>query len=115
VLVYLSRYSYQGVIANSRLLTLDERGVTFKWKDYCNRGQYRFKAMTLRNDEHIRRFLIQVLSSSFHRIRGKSRTGSFKSNLIYNQEKTSVSFLGMRFSLLVEQGSTSWHLWERLS
>jgi hypothetical protein len=56
-------------IANSRLLTLDERGVTFKWKDYRNKGQSRFKTMTLKTNEFIRCFLIHVLPSGFHRIR----------------------------------------------
>jgi hypothetical protein len=69
VLAYLSRYTHRVAIANSRLLTLDERGVTFKWKDYRNKGQSRFKTMTLKTDEFIRRFLIHVLPSGFHRIR----------------------------------------------
>src|SRR5215212_5864519 len=34
VLAYLSRYTHRVAIANSRLLALDERGVTFRWKDY---------------------------------------------------------------------------------
>ena len=69
VLAYLSRYTHRVAIANSRLLTLDERGVTFKWKDYRNKGQSRFKTMTLKTNEFIRRFLIHVLPSGFHRIR----------------------------------------------
>jgi hypothetical protein len=69
VLAYLSRYTHRVAIANSRLLTLDDRGVTFKWKDYRNKGQSRFKTMTLKTDEFIRRFLIHLLPSGFHRIR----------------------------------------------
>ena len=34
VLAYLSRYTHRVAIANSRLIALDERGVTFRWKDY---------------------------------------------------------------------------------
>jgi hypothetical protein len=68
VLAYLSRYTHRVAIANSRLLTLDERGVTFKWKDYRNKGQARIKTMTLKTHEIIRRFLIHVLPSGFHRI-----------------------------------------------
>ena len=33
VLAYLSRYTHRVAIANSRLIALDERGVTFRWKD----------------------------------------------------------------------------------
>ncbi len=34
VLTYLSRYTHRVAIANSRLVALDDKGVTFKWKDY---------------------------------------------------------------------------------
>ena len=34
VLAYLSRYTHRVAISNSRLLAMDERGVTFRWKDY---------------------------------------------------------------------------------
>ena len=52
-----------------RLLAFDERGVTFRWKDYRATGKTRYKAMTLSADEFIRRFLLHVLPSGFHRIR----------------------------------------------
>jgi hypothetical protein len=69
VLAYLSRYTHRVAIANSRLLALDNNSVTFKWKDYRSEGPDRYKAMTLAIDEFIRRFLIHVLPSGFHRIR----------------------------------------------
>jgi hypothetical protein len=43
--------------------------VTFKWKDYRSDGNDRYKTMTLDVHEFIRRFLIHVLPSGFHRIR----------------------------------------------
>jgi Putative transposase len=43
--------------------------VTFKWKDYRIDGNNRYKTMTLDAHEFIRRFLIHVLPSGFHRIR----------------------------------------------
>jgi hypothetical protein len=69
VLAYLSRYTHRVAIANSRLLALDDAGVTFKWKDYRAKGRERAKVMTLAVDEFIRRFLIHVLPGGFHRIR----------------------------------------------
>ncbi len=69
VLEYLSRYTHRVAIANSRLLSLDDKGVTFKWKDYRDKGRTRCKTMTLATDEFIRRFLIHVLPRGFHRIR----------------------------------------------
>jgi hypothetical protein len=69
VLAYLSRYTHRVAIANSRLITCDERGVTFKWKDYRAPECDRHKTMTLATPEFIRRFLIHVLPTGFHRIR----------------------------------------------
>ena len=34
VLAYLSRYTHRVAISNQRLVAMDERGVTFRWKDY---------------------------------------------------------------------------------
>ena len=69
VLAYLSRYTHRVAISNSRLLALDERGVTFRWKDYRAKGRTRYKTMTLDAHEFMRRFLLHVLPSGFHRIR----------------------------------------------
>jgi hypothetical protein len=72
VLAYLSRYTHRVAIANSRLVALDERGVTFRWKDYRDKGnpdKPRHKTMTLSADEFMRRFLLHVLPCGFHRIR----------------------------------------------
>ncbi len=69
VLAYLSRYTHRVAIANSRLIAVDEHGVSFKWKDYRHKGRTRYKTMRLDTDEFIRRFLIHVLPSGLHRIR----------------------------------------------
>jgi len=69
VLAYLARYTHRVAIANSRLLTLDEQGVTFKVKDYRNKGRCRYGRMTLPVREFMRRFLLHVLPRGFHRIR----------------------------------------------
>jgi hypothetical protein len=69
VLAYLSRYTHRVAIANSRLIAMDEQGITFKWKDYQAKERDRHKTMTLAPDEFIRRFLLHVLPSGFHRIR----------------------------------------------
>jgi hypothetical protein len=69
VLAYLSRYTHRVAIANSRIIAFNDSSVTFKWKDYRAKEQPRGKVMTLATDEFIRRFLIHVLPSGFHRIR----------------------------------------------
>ena len=38
VLAYLSRYTHRVAISNRRLITLDEHGVTFRYKDYRRDG-----------------------------------------------------------------------------
>jgi hypothetical protein len=69
VLAYLSRYTHRVAISNSRLIAHDDRSVTFRWKDYREHGRTRYKSMTLASQEFIRRFLLHVLPSGFHRIR----------------------------------------------
>ena len=69
VLAYLARYTHRVAISNSRLIRLADKGVTFKWKDYRFQGRDRLKTMTLDAAEFIRRFLLHVLPSGFHRIR----------------------------------------------
>ena len=88
VLAYLSRYTHRVAIANSRLITLDEQGVTFKWKDYQAKERDRHKTMTLAPDEFIRRFLLHVLPSGFHRIRhyGLLANTTRKDNLVRARE-----------------------------
>jgi hypothetical protein len=69
VLAYLSRYTHRVAISNRRLITFDQHGVTFRYKDYCADGRARYKRMTLATDEFIRRFLMHVLPKGLHRIR----------------------------------------------
>ena len=69
VLAYLSRYTHRVAISNSRLIRFDDQGVTFKWKDYRAKDGDVHKTMALPIPEFIRRFLIHVLPSGFHRIR----------------------------------------------
>jgi hypothetical protein len=69
VLAYLSRYTHRVAISNSRLIGMADGQVTFRWKDYRAKGRTKHKAMTLDAPEFIRRFLLHVLPSGFHRIR----------------------------------------------
>jgi hypothetical protein len=93
VLAYLSRYTHRVAISNSRLLALDERGVTFRWKDYRAKDRTRYKAMTLSPQEFMRRFLLHVLPGGFHRIRhyGLLANGGRKANLELARELLHVA------------------------
>ena len=83
VLAYLSRYTHRVAISNSRLVAMDERRVSFRWKDYRAKGRTRRKTMTLGADEFMRRFLLHVLPSGLHRIRhyGLLANGTRKASL----------------------------------
>jgi hypothetical protein len=69
VLAYLSRYTHRVAISNGRLMTMNDNGVSFRWKDYRAKGRTRHKTMTLAPQEFMRRFLLHVLPVGFHRIR----------------------------------------------
>jgi hypothetical protein len=73
VLAYLARYTHRVAIANSRLVAMDDHAVRFRWKDYrsadAKTGAVKIKTMSLSPAEFMRRFLLHVLPSGFHRIR----------------------------------------------
>ena len=67
VLQYLARYTHRVAISNHRLLSVDDKEVRFRWKDYAHQNKRR--VMTLPNEEFLRRFLQHVLPRGFPRIR----------------------------------------------
>jgi hypothetical protein len=93
VLAYLSRYTHRVAISNSRLISMDETGVTFRWKDYRAKGKTRHKSMTLEPEEFMRRFLLHVLPCGFHRIRhyGLIANNARKENLARARELLQVA------------------------
>ncbi|MER9185267.1 IS91 family transposase [Mesorhizobium sp. M0767] len=67
VLAYLGRYTHRVAIANSRLVSMADGKIVFRWRDYQHGGKA--KLMTLDVHEFIRRFLLHTLPDGFHRIR----------------------------------------------
>ncbi len=92
VLAYLSRYTHRVAISNHRLISFDEAGVTFRYKDYRRSGADRQRTMTLHADEFIRRFLVHVLPQGFHRIRhyGLLASAGRKANVARARELLAV-------------------------
>jgi hypothetical protein len=92
VLRYLSRYTHRIAISNRRLVSADDNGITFKYKDYRIEGPARYKTMTLATDQFIRRFLIHVLPKGFHCIRhyGLLASGSRAANIARARELLAV-------------------------
>ena len=109
VLAYLSRYTHRVAISNRRLVALDERGVTFRWKDYRISGRTRYKTMTLSPDEFMRRFLLHVLPGGFHRIRhyGLLANTARRENLAKARELLGVEMPSVDASLLKNDASDS--------
>jgi hypothetical protein len=67
VIEYLGRYTHKIAISNHRLLSIDEKGVTFSYKDYKAKGEK--KTMTLSKEEFVRRFAQHILPKRFVKIR----------------------------------------------
>ena len=97
VLAYLARYTHRVAISNSRLVGLDKRGVTFRYKDYRRDGRERFRTMVLAPDEFIRRFLLHVLPNGFHRIRhyGLLASATCKANIARARELIAMPVAAM--------------------
>jgi hypothetical protein len=106
VLAYLSRYTHRVAIANSRLISVDDKTVTFTWKDYRAEGANRYRTMTLPVDEFIRRFLIHVFPKRFHHIRhyGLLANGHRADNVKRARQLLSLSDNGL--SPQVDNGKT---------
>ena len=66
VLDYLARYVFRVAITNARLVTLDDKAVTIRYKQ---RKSSRWRACRIAGGEFIRRFLQHVLPKGFHKIR----------------------------------------------
>jgi len=66
VLDYLGRYVHRIAIANSRILSLEDGMVTFRYQE-SDSGKW--KRMTLPAQEFLRRYLQHVLPQGFHKVR----------------------------------------------
>jgi hypothetical protein len=64
---YLGAYTHRVGIANSRLVTLSDGQVSFRWRDSAHGNKKR--VMSLPVDEFLRRFLLHLLPPGFVRIR----------------------------------------------
>jgi Putative transposase len=74
VVDYVGRYTHRVAISNHRIVDIEGGQVKFNWRDYRDNNQQ--KTMTLSAEEFIRRFLLHVLPSGFHRIRNYGFLGN---------------------------------------
>lgn len=77
---YLGRYANRIAITNTRILSVDDKNVTFSAKDYKNGGK---KQISISCAEFVRRFMMHVLPFGFQKIRyyGFLNNRSKKDNL----------------------------------
>lgn len=66
VLDYLGRYVHRIAITNTRIIAMDEKTVTFRYKE---RGKSRWRTCTVTGHEFMRRFLQHVLPKGLHKVR----------------------------------------------
>ena len=64
---YLARYSFRTAIANSRILSVTDTHVTFRYKDYADESKQ--KELTVSGTDFIDLFLQHVLPKGFNRTR----------------------------------------------
>lgn len=67
VVEYLGRYSHKIAISNHRLVNVNDKTVTFNYKEYRQDGKQ--KQVTLSGVEFLRRFSAHILPAGFVRIR----------------------------------------------
>ena len=67
VVKYMGRYTNRTAISNDRILNVDEKQVTFTWKDYAN--NYKKQVTCLPGEDFLRLFSLHILPHGFTRIR----------------------------------------------
>ncbi len=67
IVEYMARYTHKSAIANSRIVSIDNNIIRFKYKDYKDNSKH--KVMKLSSDEFIKRFLYHIPPKRFFRIR----------------------------------------------
>ena len=110
VLEYLGRYTHRVAISNNRIKSVDNRKVTFTYRDRTNNNE--LKTMTLTADEFIRRFLLHVLPEGFM----KTRYFGFLSNTNKKQAIRLIrKFIGSEVKLPEKQNETVIEMLYRLT
>jgi hypothetical protein len=67
IVEYMARYTHKSAIANSRIISINNNVIRFKYKDYKDNSKH--KIMKLSSDEFIKRFLYHIPPKRFFRIR----------------------------------------------
>ena len=110
VLAYLGRYTHRVAISNSRLVNIENGDVTFRYKNYRNRGKQ--ETTTISCTEFTRRFMMHVLPKGFYKIRyyGILATANIKT-----KRQQSIALIGKTIWFPVLEGLTAYETYRTLS
>jgi hypothetical protein len=110
VLAYLGRYTHRVAISNSRLVNIKNGQVTFRYKNYRNRG--RQETITIGCTEFARRFLMHVLPGGFYKIRyyGILATANIKT-----KRQQAVALIGRIIWLPILEGLSAYEVYRTLT
>jgi predicted Zn-ribbon and HTH transcriptional regulator len=110
VLAYLGRYSHRVAISNNRLVKIENNKVTFRYKNYRNKGQAQL--ITLGCAEFTRRFLMHILPAGFYKIRYFGILATANCN---TKRQQAISLIGKTIWLPVLEGLTAFEVYRTLS
>ena len=91
IVEYLSLYTHRTAISNSRIISIDNNIVRFRYKDYKDNSK--LKIMKLSSDEFIKRFLYHIPPKRYFRIRYYGviqKLSKIKNTKIITQDKDQI-------------------------
>ena len=109
VLCYLGRYSHRVAISNSRLVSIDNNKVTFRYKNYRKRA--RQETITISCTEFARRFLMHILPAGFYKIRYYGLLASANSN---TKRQQAIALAGKTMWLPILEGLSAYEVYRVL-
>ena len=109
VLTYLGRYTHRVAISNSRLVTIENDEVTFRYKNYRKRGKQ--ETTTISCVEFTRKFMMHVLPKGFYKIRyyGILATANIKT-----KRQQAIALIGKIIWLPVLEGLNAYEVYRTL-
>jgi len=96
VIDYLGRYSHRVAITNHRIVDINDKTVSFIYKDYKDGAKK--KVMTLDGEEFIRRFCLHILPPGFRKVRQYGFTSNASKAKSLNKARLA---LGQRLVILL--------------
>ncbi len=110
VLAYLGRYTHRVAISNSRLINIENGQVTFRYKNYRDRG--RQEIITIGCTEFARRFLMHVLPGGFYKIR---YYGILATANIATKRQQAIALIGKTIWLPVLEGLNAYEVYREVT